>query len=117
MNPGTVFQLTGTGNHPRIVLSKPLNGRILTCNLTDARKCPESPCFCNPSDHEWITKESGVPFEYLTTLPCSGIEPAKERGAIRISTMPFPEAKLKIICEAILSRSSISEFYKQYLRG
>jgi hypothetical protein len=102
MIPGTVFQVTGTGNHLRIVLSHPLEGRVLTCNLTDAQKCPRSPCRCDPSNHEWITKPSGIPFEYLVTLPCSGFEPAIQRGAIRVSETPFPQSKLIIICQAIL---------------
>jgi len=116
MKPGTVFQITGRGNHPRIVLSHPLEGRVLTCNLTDVKKCPQSPCFCDPSDHEWITKESGIPLEYLTTLPCSGFDPAIQSGQIRISETPFPEHKLRLICEAIVIRTSVAEFFKKYLR-
>jgi hypothetical protein len=80
MIPGTVFQLAGSDNHPRIILSSPLDGRFLVCNLTDAQKCPESPCFCNPTDHEWITKESGIPFRYLVILPCAAFEPARQSG-------------------------------------
>jgi hypothetical protein len=117
MKPGTVFQVVGTGNHPRIILSDPYKDRFLVCNLTDSQKCPRSPCLCFPSDHEWITKESGIPFEYLTTLPCSGWEPAKQSGAIRISEFPFPQAKLKVICDAILSATGVSENFKQYLRA
>jgi hypothetical protein len=116
MNPGTVFQVSGRDNHPRIILSRPYNGRVLTCNLTDASKCPESPCFCNVADHEWITKESGIPFRYLTTLPYAGFEPAKQAGHIRVSEIPFPVAKLRVICEAILVSTSVSEMFKQYLR-
>jgi hypothetical protein len=116
MKPGTVFQVTGKNNHPRIVLSNPRNGRFLTCNLTDSNKCPESPCFCNRADHEWITKDSGIALRYLTTLPCDGFEPAVHSGAIRVSEIPFPPAKLKIICEAILVSTSIAEMHKGYLR-
>jgi hypothetical protein len=116
MKPGTVFQITGKNNHPRIILSNVYNGRFLICNLTDANKCPHSPCYFRPPDHEWITKESGIPFQYLATLPASGFEPAKQSGEIRVSTMPFPEAKLKIICEAILSSTSVAEYFKDYLK-
>jgi hypothetical protein len=116
MNPGTVFHLTGRGNHLRIILSPPLEGRVLTCNLTDAEKCPRSLFYCDPSDHEWIAKRSGIPFEWLVTLPCSGFELAIKNGGIRISEMPFPPTKLIIICTAILETTSISESFKKYLR-
>jgi hypothetical protein len=116
MKPGTVYQVTGKNNHPRIILSNPLDGRFLTCNLTDAKKCRDSPCFCNPSDHAYITKESGIPLRYLTILPCAAFKPAKESGQIRVSEIPFPESKLKMICDAILASIAISEFYKKYLR-
>jgi hypothetical protein len=117
MKPGRVFQVVGKGNHPRIILSHPLLGRFLSCNLTDADKCPESPCFCGHSDHEWITKESSIPFKYLTTLPCLGFESAKKCGAIRVSDIPFPKDKLNVICMAILTATSVSEIFKQYLRN
>jgi hypothetical protein len=116
MKPGIVFQVIGRNNHPRIILSNPLDGRFLTCNLKDAEKCPESPCFCNPSDHEFIIKESGVPLRYLTTLPCAAFEPARQSGQIRVSDIPFPQAKLRMICEAILRETFISEKFKQFLR-
>jgi len=61
-SPGTVFQLHdgSTTNHFWIVISREVNGRVLTVNVTDLSHCPDSPCRVNVGDHEAIEKPSVI---------------------------------------------------------
>ena len=116
MKPGTVFQLVGSENHPRIILSNPSRGYVLVCNLSDRRKWPESPCLIDLGEHEWVTKDSAVPFHYLTTLPFDKFPVALRDNRIRISAVPFPEIRVTQIIAAILASDAVSERFKAFLK-
>ena len=56
---GTVFQVVPEGgNHFWIVVSAPLNGKVLAINVTDAVHSPDSPCKIAPREHPRVYKES-----------------------------------------------------------
>jgi hypothetical protein len=118
MTPGTVFQLNGDGNHIRIVIS-PHKGNppfVLVCNLSDRNKHPDSPCFFDVTDHDWITKPSAIPVRKLDALPVAGFEPAIKFGQIRVSLNPISPTKLQEICSNLLASTAVSEKWKWYLR-
>lgn len=73
MKRGLVFQLAGRAYHLHIVVSDPLDDRVLVCNLTDKKNCPDSPCFFRVGDHPWITKESGIAIRFLSTSHAPGM--------------------------------------------
>jgi hypothetical protein len=116
MNPGTVFQLVGESFHPHIVISEPLENRVLVCNLTDKKKCKDSPCFFKAGEHEWITKESGIAIRYIHSLPRSGFAFAIKSNGIRVSKILIPLAKVQEICDGLLKLTSVPEMWKSYLR-
>ena len=115
MKLGLVFQLVGQDYHIHIVISEPLRNRVLVCNLTDKNKCPDSPCFFNVGDHEWITKESGVAIRFLYTLPCSGYGLAIKSSDVRFSKNLFPIKKVEMIRTGLMEMISVSEAWKEYL--
>ena len=116
--PGTVFQLCGTGNHIRIVLSQPRGTppRVLACNLTDPANCADSPCVLERCDHEWITKKSVIPFHYLTDLPCGRFDTAESLKQIIVAESLLSPSKLAEIQNAIINSAAVSAHFKDFLR-
>jgi hypothetical protein len=61
---GTCFQLLLSDdtecNHFWIVISKPLDGRVLVANLTWEENCPDSPCRFAINEHPVIAKPSVI---------------------------------------------------------
>jgi sensor domain CHASE-containing protein len=59
--PGTVFQVVPEGgNHFWVVISAPLNGKVLVVNITDEKHCPDSPCKLAVGEHPVLIKASAV---------------------------------------------------------
>jgi hypothetical protein len=116
VNPGSVFQISGDGYHFHIVLSQPLNGLVLVCNISDLEHFSESTCPFDQKDHEWFTKPSGLILRRLKTLPIAGFERAIANREIRASTKLITPEKLKEACDFILAATSVREKWKSYLR-
>ena len=65
--PGTVFQIRGQGYHFWVIISKPLDGKVLMVNVTDKENCPDSPCHLDSTDHPAFTKPCAIFYRLART--------------------------------------------------
>lgn len=99
---GTCFQLLLNDeteeNHFWIVISKPLDGRVLVANLTDEEHCPKSPCCFEADEHPIIKKTSVIYYYKARTFEAAAID-AQLKSHRHIRRLPSfsPELVQRII--------------------
>jgi hypothetical protein len=100
---GTCFQLLlseeSEENHFWIVISKPIDGRVLVANLTDRGKCPDSPCQFVPNEHPVITKASAIYYYKARTFEVAAIDAQLQSQRYVRQLPPFPPDLVKRIIE------------------
>lgn len=95
IHPGTVFQIKGVGFHAWVVISKPLNGKVLAVNFTDVKNSPDSPCKIGIGEHPIINKPSAVYYkkarEFDVDLLNHHLNNSKELGQLEDCSRPLLE--------------------------
>lgn len=111
---GTVFVLPLPGAHPTIVLSDPLEGKLVVVNISDARKSA-STCYLDVGDHPAITKKSAVLYWRAKLLDAITREQLQAAGA-RV----YPGVLDERVLQRIIAGARVSEDFTpkllKYLR-
>jgi hypothetical protein len=78
---GKVFRLTDQSveSHFWIIVSEPLDGKVLAVNVTDGANCPDSPCKLAVGDHPRITIPSAIIYRKAREFQASIIEHESQR--------------------------------------
>lgn len=84
IKPGVIFWPLPTEEtpkpHPWIVISQPVNGKVLTVNITDECHCPDSPCVLEIAEHVCVTKRSVIHYILFKERDAQQMSRALTRG-------------------------------------
>jgi hypothetical protein len=78
---GTMFRLSEQtiNSHCWLVISEPLDGKVLCVNITDGGNCPDSPCHLAIGEHACITKPSAIVYRRAREFDAQKIVAEKAR--------------------------------------
>lgn len=113
---GTCFQLIPEGdNHIWIVISKPLDGRVLCVNITDAERCLDSPCQFERDEHCTIEKRSAVIYRKARTFEAVKVDAELAWGKFVRQFPPYSDALVKRIVEGAKQATDLTGKFLKYL--
>src|ERR1700685_433154 len=95
----------GEKTHPWIILSSPVDGRVLCANLSDYIYDPSAECVLNPGDHSWLKKRSFVCLAKAVEMPSKNMGQVLAEGKSLVHHGSLsPEILFKVVSAAKSSR-------------
>lgn len=108
---GTAFQVKGTGFHFWIVISGPLNGKVLVVNLTDEEHNRDWTCRLAISDYCALTKPSVIFYRKAEEWSADKID-SELSSQERLKRLP--DCPLNVVAR-IVAGAKVSEEFKRKL--